>query len=122
MPVMVKMKPTDTMPEKLRKSLYMTRRLLADDGTFEASPNEVRLFSKARWAELVQDDPAPRRRGRPRKAQPEPEPTLEEKTVPELREMAEDRGVDLPSGYVKKDELVEKISEAEGEDDYPDRS
>ena len=116
MPVMVKMRPTEAMPPKLRQR-YMTRRLVAGD-VFEASPNEVRLFMKAKWADIASDEPAPvaKRRGRPPKvAAPEPEP-FEDKTVPELREMAEERGVDLPSGYVRKEELVERISEADDDD------
>lgn len=76
-------------------------------------------------------DKAPARpRGRPRKSEPTPtkepeaknaepekvepeEPKLEDHTVDELREMAEEKGVVLPSGYVRKDELIELVGQAD---------
>jgi hypothetical protein len=81
--------------------------------TQEAEPQQEQAAS---------EQPA-KKRGRPRKGEG---PTrqakreaaaLDEKTVPELREMAEERGVDLPPGYVKKDDLVEKIEQVYGEQD-----
>ena len=51
--------------------------------------------------------------------EPEPEPVLEEKTVPQLREIAEEKGVELPPGYVRKDDLIDKIEEV-GQDNGDD--
>lgn len=45
---------------------------------------------------------------------------LSELTVDELRELAEERGIDLDSGYVRKDDLIEMIggaSERQPEDE-----
>ena len=47
-----------------------------------------------------------------RSAQPEPEETQDpyrDKTVSELRQMAVDRDIELPSGYVTHDELVKRL-------------
>jgi hypothetical protein len=61
-----------------------------------------------------------RPRGRPRREEPEKseaeEPKLEERTVEELREMAEEKGVELPAGYVRKSELIELVGGTDEEE------
>lgn len=121
---MTKMRATAKMPRGVLQR-YRTRMMTAEGDTFdEPSPKWSRFYAQHGWAHEVSDEPAPapRKRGRPPKAQPpeaaggsvkanEYAPPLEDKTVSELREMAEDKGVDLPSGYVRKDELVEMLEE-----------
>lgn len=41
--------------------------------------------------------------------------SLVDKTVPELREIAEDQGVDLPGGYIKRDDLIDMLKSEEDE-------
>lgn len=118
MPTMVKMRVTPRMPPKLRRIMsYRTRMMVADDGDeFEVGPSDARILRKAKYAEDVGSAPAPRPRGRPPKArEPEPESkqavadepkALEEHTVAELREMAEQRGHELPAGYVTHSALI----------------
>lgn len=110
--------PLMRITELGRRNLYLTRQMWADDqhAFIESACSEA---AKALgYAEDPQAEPAPvppqqqraqRRRGRPRRA---PAP-LETKTVPELREMAEEKGVELPSRYVKKDELVDIVEDAD---------
>ena len=109
---MVKLKATGKMG-------YGTRRMLAadDEGTFEVRSRDMaRALVALGHAEAVADEPA-KRRGRPPKAaapepeperEPEPEPAdeLEDKTNAELRQMVEERGFELPAGYVRSDKLV----------------
>jgi hypothetical protein len=135
----VRMRVLPSMPAGVRKRLtYRTRMLMADDDEFEVGPSDARILTKAKWAEAA-PAPAPRRGRPPKAAQSEPklgpgsepeielEPAsetehessqepgdLESMTVGELRELAEKRGIELPPGYIKHDELVE-IIEAEDE-------
>jgi hypothetical protein len=44
------------------------------------------------------------------------EPDLKELTVSELREQAEKKGIELPTGYVRKDELVELVGGSDEDD------
>lgn len=130
----MKMRATAKMPRGVLQR-YRTRMMAADGDTFEEPARRWQQFYTTQgWASEVRDEPAPsapRRRGRPPKnrtpetepaapatadAQPEPqaEPQqasdpFEHKTVSELREMAEQRGVELQSGYVPRDELIEKL-------------
>ena len=117
----------------LRDMDYRTRRLKAGD-VFDVPPgNDARDLKAINWAEDAPADEvgyAPRRRLKPQakavqpepkakpeaKAEPKPEPKpepLEEKTVPELREMAEQQELDLPSGYIRKDELIDMLQDTE---------
>jgi hypothetical protein len=110
------------------------------DESFFQHPSMAALFEEVKEGEAATaaaDAPTLRRRGRPLgsrnrartqagaagtkaakrqaaavKADEYHEP-LEDKKVAELREMAEEQGVELPSGYVPKRELIERIEEAE---------
>ena len=118
---MAKMRATARMPRGVLQR-YRTRMMTAEGDTFEEpSPKWSGFYARHGWATMVPDEPAPapapRRRGRPPKAAPSGAAPLEEKTVPELRELAEEKGVDLPGGYVRKDELVELVGGADDEDD-----
>ncbi|HXV28717.1 MAG TPA: Rho termination factor N-terminal domain-containing protein [Sinorhizobium sp.] len=116
---MAKMRATSRMPRGVLNR-YRTRMLTADPAVFEErSPKWSGFYRTHGWATDVADEPvpAPRRRGRPPKAagtaQSVQSDEYQEKTVAELREEAAALGVELPSGYVKKDDLLEIVKDAE---------
>lgn len=122
---MAKLRATVRMPRGVL-ARYRTRMLTADPATFnERSPKWRDFYLRHGWATPVVDEPvpaaAPRRRGRPPKAAAAAPPAkpdeYQEKTVAELREEAETRGVELPSGYIKRDELIDLVKEAEDQGD-----
>lgn len=103
-----------------REMTYMTRMLKPGD-SFEATPIDARFLLGDESAEEAEEAP---RRGRPLKErEPEPwpeqpavtdEPMADEKeledcTVAELRALVEQRGIDLPTHYLRKDELIEML-------------
>lgn len=45
---------------------------------------------------------------------PAPAPALDDLSVSELRVEAEGRGIDLPSGYVKRDDLLDLLQDGVG--------
>ena len=97
-----------------RRNLYLTRAMWVDDNHAMIEPECAEAARSLGYAEDpdVEPEPAPRRRGRPPKAAASVKADeYHEKTVAELREEAESRGVELPAGYVKKDDLVEAIEE-----------
>jgi hypothetical protein len=100
-----------------RQRLYLTRHMWASDDEAEIEPACVDAARAMGYVEDIEPEPAvaPRRRGRPpgRKAAPAATSGLEDKTVPELREMAEEKGVELPAGYVRHDDLVDIVKDAE---------
>ena len=98
-----------------REFTYMSRMLKVGD-EFEATPVDARFLVGDASAEEA--DAAPKRRGRqPKAADPAPETTEESDpsalTVAELRQRVEDRGLELPDHYVKKDELLAMLDEDE---------
>ena len=115
MPKLDRMRATAKMLPAMQKQLaYRTRMMQADIARgepFEVPPTEAMALRRAGWAEDAPVVATPRR-GRPPKP-PEPEPPVsvksddyEDLTVAELREMAEHRGVELPDGYIRKDNLI----------------
>lgn len=117
---MAKMRATAKMPRGVL-ARYSTRMLTADPAVFEErSPKWSGFYRQHGWATDVVEEaaPAPRRRGRSPKAAAAAAPAVkadeyQDKTVAELREEAAALGVELPSSYVKKDELVEIVKDAE---------
>lgn len=95
-----------------RQRLYLTRHMWADDEHAEIEPSCVEAAKKMGYAEDPAPEPAPRRRGRPPKAAPGETP-IEERTVPELRQMAEEQGAKLPAGYVKHEDLVKIVRDSD---------
>lgn len=119
-----------------RRRLYLTRHMYADAGG-DVADIDARSVDAARALGYVEDIGADapaviaphqevaaepkagkRKRGRPRKVQaaaPKEQAAdpFEGKTVPVLEKMAEEQGVELPSGYVKRDKLIELIEDHE---------
>lgn len=118
----MKMRATAKMPRGVLNR-YRTRMLVSEGNTFEErSPKWTNFYVHQGWAVPIANEPAPPRRSQTVKAsQPadepgEPEPTpkadeydLEMLTNDELRTMAEQRGHELPNGYVKNADLVELL-------------
>lgn len=107
---MVRMRLSPSMPEAMRKRMsYRTRMLTADDAdVVEASPNDARFLRRLGWAD---DEPEQIDEIEPvEEAVPEP-------TRAELIARAEELGLELPAGYVRKDELARMIAEAEPVED-----
>lgn len=103
---MVKMRISDGMPEHQRKRFGYRTRMMTADGSIEMAPRDAQFFRLMGWAEEAAEVPAP------------------EPTQAELRKQAEDLGIKMPTGYVRKDVLAEMIataaqapSEAAAEDD-----
>jgi hypothetical protein len=89
---------------------YRTRMMTADDTFEEPSPKWSRFYAKHGWATPVPAEPlAP-----PRPAMPKPPAEM---TRQELLEVAEEKGVELPSGYVPKAELVELVENVDEDSD-----
>lgn len=113
-----------------RRRLYLTRDMVAGQDEIEVDPRSaeaMRVLGYATDLPAESAEPAAKPRGRPRKAAPvEPEAPakpedpnrheFEHMTVPDLREMAEEKGVELPTGYVRKDELVELLEQTDEAD------
>jgi hypothetical protein len=101
------------MVRALKSQRYATRNMMAGD-EFEVTDGVARILKATKKVEDV-PQPEPARRGRPPKAaapepEPEPEEQLPEPTREELLSIAEARGIELPSGYVRKDELIDLIN------------
>lgn len=99
----------------LKSHRYATRMMSAGD-EYEATGMHARTLKAVRLA-----TDAPPRRGRPPKPKPSPEvdtasepegDRLEDRSNADLRAMAEERGVELPTGYVRNDELIEALRSA----------
>jgi hypothetical protein len=107
-----------------REMTYMSRMLKVGD-EFEATPVDAKyLLADASVEEIDGGEERPRRGRPPRQAaaaepqqsQPaeqaapaepaEPQDEFTNMTVTELRELAEARGLELDSGYVKREELL----------------
>jgi hypothetical protein len=124
----------------LRNLDYGTRRLKAGDEFDPLQSEHTRFLTQTGFAEEIveAEAPSPRRRLRTAtsktravkaesKPEPEPEPEqqsepeekpLEEHTRAELLELAEEKEIELPSGYVRKEDLVDIIrDEAHSEDE-----
>jgi hypothetical protein len=134
---MIRMRATDKMsPSRAHRLQYRTRMMAADimgGSEFEISSADARYLRKAGYAEEVTEaaqQAAPRHRGRPPKGaqqeRSEPETAegddFDRLSVPELRTLAEKRGLDLPSGYVARPKLLqilrgEEAPDNEDEDD-----
>lgn len=106
---MAKMRATAKMPRGVLQR-YRTRMMTAD-GTFdEPSTKWSRFYAQHGWAVVVPDEPAPKRVERPERPAPSSAADpLSDKTVSELRDMAAGLGLELPSGYVKRDELLDAL-------------
>jgi hypothetical protein len=104
-----------------REMRYMTRMLRAGD-EFEATPVDAKflLGEQDPSVDVVDDEPSRRVRLQ-REAEPSQETkadSLESMSAPELRQLAEERGIDLPSGYVTKPKLLSLLrGESPGEED-----
>jgi hypothetical protein len=112
------------MPSMRLKALksfrYATRQLQEGDEFDARNPRDYKVLLAVKQAEPVSDVAVMRRSSRPaRRAQAakteskteQPQDDLAEKTVPQLREMAEEKGVELPSGYLRHDDLVDILKE-----------
>jgi hypothetical protein len=104
-----------------REMTYMSRMLKVGD-EFDATPVDARfLLADASVEALGEGEERPRRGRPPRQAataepqsaeqaapaEPaEPQDEFTDMTVTELRELAEARGLELDSGYVKREELL----------------
>jgi hypothetical protein len=102
-----------------REMSYMSRMLKVGD-EFEATTVDARFLLADSSVEEVTE--APRREYRQRQAEEPKGEALEDMSVPELRKLAEERGIDLPSGYVAKPKLLKLLSgdasdDPRGEDD-----
>jgi hypothetical protein len=102
MPDNVKVRLSAAMPEHMRKRMSYRTRMLSSDGDVLLSPSDAAFFRRMGWAE----DPAPK--APPQEQAPEP-------TRAELMALAEERGLELPAGYVRKDTLVELLAVADAE-------
>lgn len=81
---------------------YRTRRLLPGD-EFEATPRWAKCFKGVRRAKDA--PPAPVVEAPPM-VETEPVLGIEGMTRDELLDLAKERGVELPNGYVRRDELL----------------
>jgi hypothetical protein len=105
-----------------REMTYMSRMLKVGD-EFEATPIDARFLLADSSVEEVTEPP--RREYRQRQAEAPEEPkgeAHEDMNVADLRKLAEERGIDLPSGYVAKPKLLKLLSgdasdDPHGEDD-----
>lgn len=84
-----------------------------------ASSRRRRRLRPTPQAKSIMAEPEPKPEPTP---EPEPEPQVEEKSLEdhtraELLEMAEEKQVELPTGYVRKEDLVEILSPTITEDE-----
>src|SRR5688572_4585444 len=103
-----------------REMTYMSRMLKVGD-EFEASPVDARFLLADASVDEVTEREHSFRRSQPRQ-EPEPASGLADMRREDLLQMAHDRGVALPSGYVTKPDLIEylegrKVHEPESEDE-----
>lgn len=103
-----------------REMMYRTRRMQAGD-EFEATDVDARYLMGDASVSEAGEGSAALRRGRPPKASEpaEPQPQASEHsdeyyelTVGELRVKAEENGIDLDHGYMRRDQLVALLREA----------
>ena len=85
----------------------------AEEVTGETSQPSLRRRAKVVTKKTAVKTEQPTPEPEPETQQAEPEPVLEDKTVHQLREIAEEKGVELPPGYVRKDDLIDKIEEVD---------
>lgn len=123
----VVLQPTGKMPDRQRQK-YMTRHMSADGEGFEVSTRDAKLLQRLGWATEpapVLQPQTPRRRGRPQKQRSEAvaadpgtpdqpsedqaDDELEGRSNAELRSMAEAQGIELPTGYVRNDEIITRL-------------
>jgi hypothetical protein len=96
-----------------RELTYMGRMLKVGD-EFDATAVDARFLVGDQSVEEVED--APRRGRPPRQAEPEAS-GLEDMRREDLLQLAQDRGISLPPGYVAKQDLIDYI---EGRQAYVD--
>ena len=96
--------------------LYLTRQMIAGDEV-EIEPQCVDAARALGYVEDLEQVPPPR--GTMQLARPgaTKEKAPKDMTRPELLAMAEEKGIDLPGGYVPKDDLVELVEKADDGDD-----
>jgi Rho termination factor, N-terminal domain len=103
----------------LKSFRYATRQLQEGDEFDARNPRDYKVLLAVKQAEPVSDVSVMRRSSRPvrravaakAESKTEQPDELAEKTVPQLREMAEEKGVELPSGYLRHEVLVDLLKE-----------
>ena len=112
-------------PDFKSKLTYQTRQMVADDGQIELSAGTAGSLLKAGFVEAVTDEQPERRGpGRPKKTETPSQPVaaIQPKqdqpylTRAQLLSVAERRGVELPPGYVTRDELAVLVGDVSSDE------
>lgn len=98
--------PKMRVTELGRSRLYLTRDMIAGD-VADIEPQCVEAAKALGYVEDIGPEPVRAARRSAEAAEP---------TRKELLELAEERGIELPSGYVSRDKLAELIKNAEQDD------